>query len=47
MTSTLLEGAQVTWGEMMMNNILPVTLGNIVGGMLFVAGLHWVAYGQK
>jgi formate/nitrite transporter FocA (FNT family) len=39
--------AQVTYGQMMMNNILPVTLGNIVGGAVFVAGLHYWAYGRK
>jgi len=27
---------QLTWGNMLLNNLLPVTLGNIAGGMLFV-----------
>ena len=45
--TTLLKGAQVTWGEMMMNNILPVTLGNLVGGMLFMACCQYYVYGRK
>jgi len=40
-------GAQVTWGQFLMNNLLPVTLGNVVGGAVFVAGLYHVAYGAK
>ena len=40
-------GADVTFAQMMMNNIIPVTLGNIVGAAVFVAGLHWFAYGKK
>jgi formate/nitrite transporter FocA (FNT family) len=27
-----------------MNNLIPVTLGNIVGGGIFVAGLYYLAY---
>ena len=26
----------LNWGSMLVNNLLPVTLGNIVGGMVFV-----------
>ncbi len=33
----------LTWGGMM-NNLVPVTLGNIVGGTLMVAGVYWFAY---
>lgn len=29
-------GAKVTWAQCFLNNILPVTLGNIIGGALFV-----------
>ncbi len=31
------------WGGLM-NNLVPVTLGNIVGGTLMVAGVYWFAY---
>jgi formate transporter len=30
-----------------LGNILPVTLGNIVGGSLFVALVYWVCYLRK
>jgi formate/nitrite transporter FocA (FNT family) len=26
------------------SNLIPVTLGNIVGGTLFVAGIYWFVY---
>jgi len=29
------------WGEFLYVNLLPVTLGNIVGGVIFVAGIYW------
>ena len=40
-------GANVTWAQMMTGNIIPVTLGNIVGAAVFVAGAHYIAYGKK
>ncbi|NLW63552.1 MAG: formate/nitrite transporter family protein [Syntrophomonadaceae bacterium] len=33
-----------TYGNFIMNNLIPVTLGNIVGGGFFVAGLYYLAY---
>ena len=38
--------AQLTWAGFFINNLLPVTLGNIIGGVL-VAWLLWFAYGEK
>lgn len=35
---------KATWSNMFLNNLLPVTLGNIVGGALFVAGLYYIVY---
>jgi formate/nitrite transporter len=35
--------ASLTWGGLA-DNLLPVTLGNIVGGTLMVAGVYWFAY---
>jgi formate/nitrite transporter FocA (FNT family) len=43
----MLNGAQVTVKDMMLNNILPVTLGNVISAVLFVAGLHFWAYGRQ
>lgn len=40
-------GAQVnslTVQSFLLNNLLPVTLGNIIGGGLFVASFYWFAY---
>ena len=34
----------VTWSTMIMNNLIPVTLGNIVGGAIFVACIYWYTY---
>ena len=34
----------VTWSTMIINNLVPVTLGNIVGGAVFVACIYWYTY---
>lgn len=36
--------ANLTWGNMVTKNLLPVTLGNIVGGTVFVAMAYWFVY---
>jgi formate/nitrite transporter len=43
----MLAGAKITWSQFIVNNLIPVTLGNIVGGAIFVAGVHYIAYGQS
>lgn len=35
---------QLCWENFFVVNLLPVTLGNIVGGVLFVAGAYWFVY---
>ena len=37
----------VTWINMWTVNLIPVTLGNIVGGMFFVGVLYWVAFRKE
>lgn len=37
----------LNWSTFITNNLIPVTLGNIVGGAFFVAGLYWVTYLKK
>jgi formate/nitrite transporter len=32
------------WPSMLINNLLPVTLGNIVGGAVLIGVLYWLAY---
>lgn len=34
---------QLTWGKFFINNVIPVTLGNIVGG-LFIGGMYYVIF---
>ncbi len=34
----------LTWRSFFVNNLLPVTLGNIIGGAFFVGLLYWVVY---
>jgi formate/nitrite transporter len=36
--------AHLTWGGFFINNLIPVTLGNIVGGVFFVSTLYWSVY---
>lgn len=36
-----------TWTEFFWNNLLPVTLGNIAGGALLVAGIYALIYRKK
>lgn len=40
-------GASVGWKAFLMGNLLPVTLGNIVGGAGLVALVYYLAYGKK
>lgn len=34
----------LTWGNFLVNNLLPVTIGNIIGGGLMVAAVYWFVY---
>lgn len=36
--------ATLTWKTFFVNNLIPVTLGNIVGALVFVVLLFWMAY---
>ena len=37
-------GAALTWGTFLANNLLPATIGNIIGGALMVGGMYWFIY---
>ena len=39
-------GGAITWPEMF-NNLLPVTLGNITGGVFFAGVIYWYCYVRK
>ncbi len=36
--------SNLTIGGMFVKNLIPVTIGNIIGGALFVAALYWIVY---
>lgn len=42
----ILMGAEVTWKQFLVNNLIPVTLGNIFGGAIMVAGMYTLVYGN-
>lgn len=37
-------GGGITWTQFFVNNMIPVTLGNIIGGAVFVACIYWWTY---
>jgi formate/nitrite transporter FocA (FNT family) len=38
---------QLGWGAMWQNNLIAVTLGNLIGGGLFVGMVYWWVYHYK
>ena len=34
----------LTWNAFLVDNLVPVTIGNLIGGTLMVAGLYWFVY---
>jgi len=43
----IFEGVNITWGTFIIKNLIPVTLGNIVGGYFFVGTLYWYVFATK
>ncbi len=39
--------ASLSWVTMWTNNVIMATIGNIVGGLVFVAALYWVAFRKE
>lgn len=37
----------LTWSRFLIENLVPVTLGNIIGGAFFVGGVYYLAYALK
>jgi formate transporter len=35
---------ELTWSRFLIGNLLPVTLGNIIGGAMLVGGVYWFVY---
>jgi formate/nitrite transporter FocA (FNT family) len=42
----MLNGANITVGQFLWNNLLPVTIGNVIGGAGLVGGAYWWIYGR-
>jgi formate/nitrite transporter len=38
---------QLTWTRFLLANLLPVTIGNIIGGAGFVGVIYWIIYARK
>lgn len=36
--------ADLTWGSFLGNNLIPVTIGNVIGGAVLVGAVYWLAY---
>ncbi|MDB4334899.1 formate/nitrite transporter family protein [bacterium] len=43
----IFEGADISWIDFVVGNLIPATLGNIVGGAFFVGALYWYAFEKK
>jgi formate transporter len=41
---TGIELSSLNWGTFLLNNLLPVTIGNIIGGSVFVAAVYWSVF---
>lgn len=40
-------GADITWGQFIVDNLIPATIGNIVGGAVFIGMIYGYIYGKK
>ena len=40
----IIAGADATWGAFFLNNLIPVTIGNIIGGAVLVGVMYWAIY---
>jgi formate/nitrite transporter FocA (FNT family) len=38
------ELSQLTWGSFILDNLVPVTIGNVLGGALMVGAVYWFIY---
>ncbi len=43
-TSTGVDVSGLTWSSFIISNLIPVTIGNIIGGSLFVAAVYWAIF---
>jgi formate transporter len=36
--------ASITWNAFVFKNLIPVTIGNIIGGVFLVAAIYWMIF---
>jgi formate/nitrite transporter len=41
------EFSGLTWSNFLLGNLLPVTIGNIIGGSIMIAAVYWFVYLRK
>lgn len=42
--AAIYSGADITWTDFLSKNLLPATIGNIIGGMLLVGTVYWYLF---
>lgn len=43
----MLEGFDLSLADMFLKNLIPATIGNIIGGAIFVGGFYWYLFDRK
>jgi formate/nitrite transporter len=43
-TANVPDVSGLTWGSFLFDNLLPVTIGNIIGGAIMVGAVYWFVY---
>ena len=41
---TTVDLSDLTWRNALVNNLLPVTIGNVIGGAVMVGAVYWLVY---
>jgi formate/nitrite transporter len=41
---TAVDYPSLTWGNFLLTNLIPVTIGNVIGGAVMVAAVYWFVY---
>ena len=44
---TLSDASVINLPNIFLNNLIPVTIGNILGGMIFVAGIYYFIFKEN